>query len=294
MAGTNLKATLSGKGLQIGSCLEVGPDYDGAAIELSPELLADIQQIDIKSGASASFQFSGLQANVKRKLKINLADNSKCHLYTMLSGQQPDVSLQLEVNLGKDSFFERFQLFQALAKTSSLQSRGEISGSAQKSPVSLRWQESCQVNLLGSGSEAYLSGLYDLSNLDQVSLDFLVNHKASHTKSDAFYKGVLRDKAQASFVDRAVIDEKIVGIEARQVNRNLLLSKQAVINTKPELEIYSDDVKATHGATVGQLDETAKFYLQSRGLSAEQAEDILIEAFAKDILGRAKSKAIVI
>jgi hypothetical protein len=294
MAGSNLKATLSGKGLQIGSCLEVGPDYDGAAIELSPELLADIQQIDIKSGASASFQFSGLQANVKRKLKINLADNSKCHLYTMLSGQQPDVSLQLEVNLGKDSFFERFQLFQALAKTSSLQSRGEISGSAQKSPVSLRWQESCQVNLLGSGSEAYLSGLYDLSNLDQVSLDFLVNHKASYTKSDAFYKGVLRDKAQASFVDRAVIDEKIVGIEARQVNRNLLLSKQAVINTKPELEIYSDDVKATHGATVGQLDETAKFYLQSRGLSAEQAEDILIEAFAKDILGRAKSKAIVI
>jgi len=102
------------------------------------------------------------------------------------------------------------------------------------------------------------------------------------------YKGILGGKARAVFNGKIVVRQDAQKTDAKQTNRALLLSDDASINTKPQLEIFADDVKCTHGAAIGQLDEDAIFYLRARGLTYFEARDMLIHAFAGDILNRVK------
>jgi Fe-S cluster assembly protein SufD len=102
------------------------------------------------------------------------------------------------------------------------------------------------------------------------------------------YKGVLDGAARGVFNGKIVVHKDAQKSDARQTNRNLLLSPDAVVNTKPQLEIYADDVKCSHGSTIGQLDPDALFYLRSRGLGADEAQSLLSFAFASDIVGRLK------
>lgn len=106
-----------------------------------------------------------------------------------------------------------------------------------------------------------------------------IRHNASHTTSDVKYRMMATDKASATFNAKAYVKEGVKGIKAFQSNKNILLTNTAEINTKPELEIYADDVVCTHGATVGQLDETAIYYIMSRGIARENAEKLLTESF---------------
>ncbi|MFC4891815.1 SufD family Fe-S cluster assembly protein [Pseudofrancisella aestuarii] len=137
------------------------------------------------------------------------------------------------------------------------------------------------VNLNESHSRFDLRGLYLLSDVACADVCCLVNHKASDTYSNVNFRGVVNGSSKAWFNAKAVVHEKIKGIQAYQNNKNVQLSKKAEINTKPELEILSDDVICTHGATIGELDKNALFYLQSRGLSLIEAQHILLESFIK-------------
>ena len=110
--------------------------------------------------------------------------------------------------------------------------------------------------------------------------------------SDQFYKGVLDGTARSAFAGRIVVDRIAQKTNAYQSNNNLLLSPDAEINTKPELEIYADDVKCSHGATAGELDERALFYLRSRGLEPELARNLLTYAFAGEVLERLVDPAV--
>ena len=107
-----------------------------------------------------------------------------------------------------------------------------------------------------------------------------------HCASHELYKGILADEARAVFNGKIIVERDAQKTDAKQTNSALLLSEGSQINTKPELEIFADDVKCTHGATIGQLDKEALFYLRSRGLSRHQARDVLIHAFASDLLNR--------
>ena len=107
-----------------------------------------------------------------------------------------------------------------------------------------------------------------------------------HCASHELYKGILNDEARGVFNGKIIVAIDAQKTDAKQTNKALLLSEDAQINTKPELEIFADDVKCTHGATVGQLDEDALFYLRSRGLELDQARSMLIHAFASDLLQR--------
>ena len=113
-----------------------------------------------------------------------------------------------------------------------------------------------------------------------------IRHLKPHCTSHELYKGILDDRARAVFNGKIIVAIDAQKTDAKQTNKALLLSEDAQINTKPELEIFADDVKCTHGATVGQLDDAALFYLRSRGLGHLQARNVLIHAFASDLLQR--------
>ncbi len=140
------------------------------------------------------------------------------------------------------------------------------------------------IALNGRGAEAELSGLYLADGRRHTDHRLLIDHDAVETISDQNFKGILGDRARGVFNGKVVVQQDAQRIRADQSNRNLLLSELAEANTKPELEIYADDVKCSHGATVGQLDETALFYLRSRGIPLDVARALLTYAFARDII----------
>ena len=133
--------------------------------------------------------------------------------------------------------------------------------------------------LSGEGCNSLINGLY-MSNDRQHMDNFMrVEHASPHCDSRQFYNGVLDDKSRGVFHGRIIVHEGAEKTDAKQTNRNLLLSDTAQIDTKPQLEIYNDDVKCTHGATIGQMDENAIFYLQSRGIPKKEAQAIMLKGF---------------
>jgi Fe-S cluster assembly protein SufD len=115
-----------------------------------------------------------------------------------------------------------------------------------------------------------------------------IEHCMAHAKSQELYKGILSGSARGVFNGKILVHKDAQKSDARQTNKNLVLSENAVINTKPQLEIHADDVKCSHGSTVGQLDPNALFYLRSRGIDSAEAQTLLCYAFASEIVGRIK------
>ncbi len=138
----------------------------------------------------------------------------------------------------------------------------------------------------GEAAEAVLNGLYMLRGNQHVDNFMWVEHTKENIPSHELFKGILDEHASAAFTGRIYVHKEAQKTDAKQTNQNLLLSDTARANTRPQLEIYADDVKCTHGATIGQLDEQALFYLRSRGVDPIQARNLLIHAFASDITER--------
>ena len=145
---------------------------------------------------------------------------------------------------------------------------------------------------LSEGTEATLNGLYIVNGKQHVDNHTEIDHAKPHGTSHELYKGILDGKATAVFNGRIIVRKDAQKTDSKQTNKNLVLSDDAVINTKPELQILADDVRCTHGATIGQLDEESLFYLQSRGIGRGQARSLLTYAFAQDIIGRIKVPAL--
>ncbi len=146
--------------------------------------------------------------------------------------------------------------------------------------------------LEGEGADSNLNGLYVTTGRQHIDNYTTLDHAQPHTTSHELYKGILDGKSQGVFHGRIIVRPEAQKTDAIQRNKNLLLSEAAVINTKPQLEIYADDVKCTHGATVGQVDQDAVFYLRSRGIGLEQARALLTYAFTADVIARIKIEPI--
>ena len=140
------------------------------------------------------------------------------------------------------------------------------------------------VELNQSGANCSLFGLYFVDNENHIDHHTTIEHKEANCNSNEHYKGILSGKSTGVFNGRIHVHPGAQKTDAIQKNQNLLLSDDAIIHTKPELEIYADDVKCTHGATVGQLDEKGLFYLRSRGLNRKEAQQILIRAYVNEII----------
>jgi Fe-S cluster assembly protein SufD len=140
----------------------------------------------------------------------------------------------------------------------------------------------------GEGGECTLNGLYLADERRLVDNHTTIDHAKPHCASHEVYKGILAGHARAVFNGKIIVRPDAQKTDAKQTNRALLLSDDAQINTKPQLEIFANDVKCTHGAAVGQLDEDAMFYLRARGIGVNQARNILIHAFAGDVINRVR------
>lgn len=142
------------------------------------------------------------------------------------------------------------------------------------------------INVDAEGCETNLNGIYLGKDKNHIDNHTIVDHLKPNCNSNEVYKGILDDNSVGVFNGKVFVRPDAQKTNAFQQNNNILLTDDAVINSKPELEIYADDVKCSHGSTVGQLDEEAIFYLQARGVGKRSAINMMITAFAKDALGR--------
>lgn len=145
-------------------------------------------------------------------------------------------------------------------------------------------------SLNGSGITTTVNGLYITGGTQHVDHHTSIDHTKPHCNSFQTYKGILSGRSTAVFNGKIFVRQDAQKTDAKQSNRNLLLSPNACVNTKPQLEIWADDVRCTHGATIGQLERDALFYLRARGISKSDAEHLLVFAFANEVLDNVKCK----
>lgn len=143
-----------------------------------------------------------------------------------------------------------------------------------------------ELKFMAEGGEAFVDGLYMLNGSQHSDTHSIIDHTVPNCTSHQNYKGVLNDKSRAVFNGKVFVRENAHGTDAQQSNKNLLLSNEARVDTKPQLEIFNDDVKCSHGATVGQLEEEELFYLLTRGLPENLARNLLTYGFAEEIINK--------
>ena len=141
-----------------------------------------------------------------------------------------------------------------------------------------------KVQIAGEGADLHLNGMWLLDGEKEAHTNIVIDHQEPHTQSLQLFKGVLTGASRSSFQGKILVRKKAQKTQAYQLNNNLLLSEKAQAYSKPNLEIFADDVKATHGATFGQLDPEEMFYLKSRGFSEQDAKNALISGFCQDVV----------
>jgi len=149
-----------------------------------------------------------------------------------------------------------------------------------------------RMRLTQPGIECVLNGLYMLRGQQLADHHMIVEHAAPHCDSHEYFNGILDDQSRGVFHGRILVQPGAQKTDAKQTNKNLLLSDDATANTKPQLEIYADDVKCTHGATIGEMDDDAIFYLRARGLDTSTAQRMLLHGFAGEIVERIQHDAV--
>jgi Fe-S cluster assembly protein SufD len=147
------------------------------------------------------------------------------------------------------------------------------------------------VNLNGENATADLGGFYQLNDVQHHDTSLIINHHKSHTYSHQLFKGILDDQSRGVFNGMVYIHKDAQQIDANQLNKNLLLSKKAHVDTRPQLQVYADDVKAAHGATIGQLDPDELFYLTARGIPQEQATKLLLAGYGQQVFEKVSNQA---
>ena len=149
-----------------------------------------------------------------------------------------------------------------------------------------------EVKFTAEGGEAWVDGLYMLNGTQHHDTHSIIDHQVPNCLSHQTYKGVLNEKSRAVFNGKVFVRENASGTDAQQQNKNLLLSNDARVDTKPQLEIFNDDVKCSHGATVGQLEEEELFYLLTRGLPETLARNLLTYGFAEEVINKIQIESI--
>jgi Fe-S cluster assembly protein SufD len=142
------------------------------------------------------------------------------------------------------------------------------------------------VVLSGKNSASHLNGLFSLKGSQLVDNHTLMDHRVSHCESNELYKGIINDKSTGVFNGKIFVRKDAQKTNAYQSSKNILLSDDATINTKPQLEIYADDVKCSHGTSTGKIDANAMFYLNARGIGKESARKLLLASFAQEVIAK--------
>jgi len=228
---------------------------------------------------------------IQPRNQIILAEHCEAVIIESFFGTTSSVTnIVTEIETKSNSKLSYFKIQQEnpaafhIGKTNILAHKNSVVKTFTFSTGGLLARSDINIKLAGEGAAADLYGLYISKNRTHLDHHTVIEHDATQTKSRELYHGILMDQSRAVFNGKVIVHPHAAQTEAEQQNHNLLLSSEAEIDTKPELEIYCDDVKCTHGATIGQLDEKALFYLRTRGLDEDSAKKLLINAFANKIL----------
>lgn len=230
--------------------------------------------IEVGQGSHARFveyQASGGEADLFSNSVINLAvapGAQADHVRIQSRDRRHNQTSHMYVSVGRDSRFRHTSF--------------DIGGNLVRNDL--------VVDITSPGAEAEFGGLYLVGDGQHIDNHTRVDHRVGPAVSRQEYRGILDGRARGVWNGKAIVHEGADGTDAEQANHNLLVSKKAEIDAKPELEIYADDVKCAHGTTVGQLDETALFYLRTRGLSRREARQMLTRAFAQASIDRTPIK----
>ncbi len=251
------------KNVQIAETVHIIHIYDGNNVIAQPNNLltvgtgSKVAITEIHTHLDSGATFSNIAT------EIELAANCKVGIDIIQNGTSNSNQLhQVDVVLPGDSQFT--------------QNTFSLSGG---------WiRNNTNVRITGSNSTANLNGFYIPSQKEHVDNHTVVDHLQPHCDSNELYRGVLLDSSTAVFNGKVYVRPDAQKTNAFQSNGNILMSDNATINSKPELEIYADDVKCSHGSTTGQFDEVALFYLMARGISRKTAKKMLVGAFAEDVL----------
>ena len=239
--------------------------------------------IELRSGSELPLSdgSSALLLCNHTKIECGVAEQGSEQLIIVHTTDEPSC---LTFNLGEGASLRVVELF--------------LAGSASRSHICQAADSRCQITSLvvgdcladyvvdidGERAENTLRSIFLLSQKEQAKVGVRVNHNASHTFSDSLVKGIASDEARGEFDGLVYVAEGVCQVDARQLSRNIVIGGTSHIATNPQLEIYADDVKCSHGATVGQLDGEAVLYMRQRGLSEAQARSLQLEGFVADVL----------
>ncbi|MCB1118714.1 MAG: Fe-S cluster assembly protein SufD [Chlamydiia bacterium] len=250
---------------------------DGVFLYIPPKTVCPhIRIINLSSSHTHSRLHIRLGQEAQGTITYTAKGTGFCNHVTECSlDQQATLTFQQTPQMDTSSFY--FDAFRAtLKKDSTLHAIHNLTGTVCT-------RHDYHVILTGTGADANLSGLWRLNDKLEAHTHVLVDHQAPHCTSMQHFKGILDDVSRSSFEGKILVRKEAQQTNAYQMNPNLILSEGAQANCKPNLEIFADDVKASHGATVGQLDPEHLFYLEARGIDKKQAKHLLTEAFAREI-----------
>ncbi len=224
-------------------------------VDVEPEANIEIVEAHVSIGNDSQFANTVVQLNIEERARVDYVRIQDRAIKHMQVGK-------LIVELHKDAVFDYASF--------------DFGGALVRNDIA--------VDIVEAGATASLHGLYLAGAKQHIDNHTRIDHRVGPAVSREEYRGILSGRARCVFNGKAIVHDGADGTDAEQSNHNLLLSETAEIDTKPELEIYADDVKCAHGATVGQLDKSALFYLRTRGLDEDEAAQLLTRAFAARIL----------
>ncbi len=241
---------------------DASEEFSTPRINIVAENFSEVDFVEIFQGIEdqAYNVASVTNFNVKTGAKIT-------HTKVQIDSREAFHAGSVYANIDKDASFQSFTF-----TTGAKKSRNHI-----------------ETYLNASGAYASVDGLYAISEGQHTDNFSLISHHKEHTDSSQLFKGVLDGNARGVFTGKVLVCRNAQKVNSEQLNKNLLLTKKAHADTRPQLEVYADDVKCAHGATVGQLNEEEAFYLQSRGLSKERAQKLLIHAFCSETILKVKN-----
>ncbi len=269
--------------------LTLSMDQQGVFVFVPPhlELKAPIQCLFISTTAQAA-SFPKIQVAIGAHSTVSWISTSAYlgDIASVFSSSVIDVALDesskfqhtVSIDSPKGSW-EFYAMRASLKKNSRLDCKNLVTGGKNS-------RQDYRITLLGEGADAIVTGLSWLDHDQQAHAHVIVDHQAPSCTSNQFFKGVLSGVSRSSFTGKILVRQQAQKTQAYQLNNNLLLTEGTIVNSKPGLEILADDVKASHGATVSQLDEDQLFYLKTRGLSHAVATQMLVLGFCKDVVDK--------
>lgn len=307
---SSLRETALSDGLALQAHLGRYADYEANAfVALNTAFMTDGAFIEVAKGVVVDWPIHLLFVSTMTdrptvsypRILIKMGSESQLSLVEMhigVGGRSYLTNAVTEVVMGENAVLDYYKVQREnsdafhVGSVQVLQSRDSSFRSHSVSLGGALVRNDLYVALEGEGANCSLNGLYLVNGREHVDNHTVIDHVKPHGTSREIYKGILDGKATAVFNGSVIVRKDAQKTDAIQANKNLMLSENAVINSKPQLEINADDVKCSHGTTIGQINPEAMFYLRSRGIAFEDARRVLTYAFANDILNRMKVEAL--